>query len=650
VIGQSKKNTLILAAILAWIFAAQAAWQAWLPGWQVPRFIAGCLLFLVPGILTYLAVWAEDKVRPGYLLLSGLVISIAGAGLLGALARGLAVNFGFIRWGMTLWGLLGLLILLPRRAVHLEFERPPLWVWFAWAGAGLCVAFLAGLAMPPLIHDDGFSYNALLYYFQHAGSLTFDFPEGLSRLEIPRFWIAYWPLVEALISSLSGIDGLLLTGLFISPLLVAFSALAIYELARGLGAGRGLALVAVLGQAISLMRLTRLNQPGSIFFYHLTEDKAVAAFVLAPILILYAVEYLAQPTAKRLILVAVAALAMVFTHPVIFGMACLILGVYSLLSLVGPGLRREYVFLIGLLALIVLIPYSFRFGGGAYQQSLSFSLRDVIEHGELSRFGIRRVDLIEGTSFYGISHYLAVGFPYEAALLSSLVAVFFFAKDRLARLTLAAFLVLAVAMWPYTGWLIGALTSPFQLWRLTWMMPFGLAFAFLADAAGQAALRLAPGRPRFGPVIQGVLLASLAGGMLYLIPWASGNLQKGNVDLNDLYSNYLAVGQRLNGLPVEGPVIVGGPDTTTNSILPSLTLRFDPLVFRVESGGEQTLLWRSIFGDDIPTEERLTRLEANQVEYLLIKGDLGWVRDLAAAGQLEAVFHVQRFSLYRLLR
>jgi hypothetical protein len=144
-------------------------------------------------------------------------------------------------------------------------------------------------------------------------------------------------------------------------------------------------------------------------------------------------------------------------------------------------------------------------------------------------------------------------------------------------------------------------------------------------------------------------MAVLVAGIAYLAPWAKDNLQKGQLALVDVYSNYIAVGNFMNSLEVGGaPIIIGGPDATTNAIIPSLTLKFAPLVFRVESGGPQTVLWKSIFGDNIATADRYARLQAGNVDFVLVKGQIDWAQSLVESKQLEPVYHLQRFTLYRL--
>jgi hypothetical protein len=650
----SKNKPVLIISIATWLFLSLFPWQPWFESAAIPCFILGMSLFFVPGVFTFLRL-SEDKNLSPRVLLGGFVVSTFVAGLLGALARLFQLNFTFISWAFTLWGAVVIALFFIREVkVTFQFEKFAWWETLSLLLAAGGAVYFADLAKPPLIHDDAFTYNALLYYYQHADALVFQFPISLSRLEIPRFWIAYWPLVEALISHLSGVDGLLITGVYLPPALACLSFLGIYSLGRTLNLARVAAGIAVLAQGFSLMRLTKWNQPGNLFFQRLTEDKVAAAFVISLILTLLVVEYLEKPSTRKLILVGIAALAMIFTHPIQFGMTCMIVGVYGLPSLLDKNVRWKYIVLIAVLAAVVFIPYTFRLGGGEYSQTLSFSLEDVEENDEFARFGVRRIDIIEGTRFYGISRYLTRGLPYEVSLVSVALALFFFRKNRSARFVLAAFLVLGVSMFPYTGWIVGMFTTPFQLWRLTWLMPFGLAFAFLVWAVFELAQKIKlVERWKFWlqPAFYLAAFAAMIGLVVYVRPWAASNLPSNNLDMVDIYSNYVRVGERMNELYVTGmPVIIGAPDATVNGILPSMTLKFSPLVFRVQGGGEQTKVWKSLVADEIPPEERLIRLRESNVEYLLIRGEPAWLPTFKEKYPQDfiLIFKDQRLSLYQL--
>ncbi len=118
----------------------------------------------------------------------------------------------------------------------------------------------------------------------------------------------------------------------------------------------------------------------------------------------------------------------------------------------------------------------------------------------------------------------------------------------------------------------------------------------------------------------------------------------------DIYSNYVRVGERMNEMDVDMPIIIGAPDATVNGIIPSLTLKYDPLVFRVQGGGEQTKVWKSLVGDDVSPEDRLVRLRENNVEYLLIRGEPVWLPQFREKypDAFVLLFRDQRLSLYKL--
>ena len=651
---QKNKSFPLILTVAAWLFFSIFPWQVWLQNFEILRFAIGLVIYFIPGVLTFLFI-TDDKNISLRVFPGGFVVSIFATGLLGLFARLFHLNFMFIHWGFALWGVASIaLLFFQKEKITFQFEKFLWWEVVSLFVVACGVVYFAAITSLPLIHDDAFSYNALLYYYQHAPALDFVFPASMTRLEIPRFWIAYWPLVEAMISSLSGVDGLYVAGAYLPPALACFSFIGIYTLGRTLGLPRTAAGAAVLAQGFSLMRLSRLNLPGNLFFQRMTEDKVVAAFVISTILILFAIEYLERPNTRKLILVGLAALAMAFTHPVQFGMTCMIIGVYGLPSLFNKDVRFKYLALIGVLAAVVVIPSLFRFGGGTYSDSLSSTLADVAKNDEFERFGIRRVEIIEGTPFYGISTYLTPGLPYQVSLIAVIVSLFFFWRQKSARYVLAAFLVLGVSMLPYTGWIVGMFTTPFQLWRLTWLMPFGLAFAFLIWVGFEIIQKIKPIQYLLEwvkPIYHLSATAVLVAAIVYIHTWTMGNVERLNVDVLDFYSNYISTARLMNELDVDAPIIIGGPDAVTNSIIPSLTLKYVPLVFRVESGGEQTKLWKLLVGDSIPPEERLSLLKENNVEYLLVKGEPGWLIDLRDKypDNVSRIFKDQRFSLYKLM-
>jgi hypothetical protein len=209
-------------------------------------------------------------------------------------------------------------------------------------------------------------------------------------------------------------------------------------------------------------------------------------------------------------------------------------------------------------------------------------------------------------------------------------------------------------MLPYTGWIVGMFTTPFQLWRLTWLTPFGIAFAFLAWFGFEIAQKIklpALIKPLLLPLYQVSAYSVLIAFVVYVSAWATNNVEKSNTDVNSFYANYVRAAQRINAIEVDGtPVILGGPDETTNSVIPSLTLKFEPMFFRVGIGNETTNRWKSLIGDEVPPNLRFEALKQNEVEYLFLKGEPEWVVVLMEIypENITFLFRDERFSLYKI--
>lgn len=652
---QQNKTPLIASTIILWIFFSLFPWQGWLTNVDVFRFLLGVIIYITPGLLTYLY-FADDKTISLRAILIGFVFSIFTTGLLGVITRIAQLNITFIHWMFALWGALIIFILFYKNIpIKIHIEKINHWQTLLLLIPIVAVFYFASITNPPLIHDDAFTYNAFLFYFQNAPVWDFNFPDALNRFTIARFWIAYWPLVEAMISDLSGVDGLLITGTFLPPLLAVFSFMGIYSLAVTLGLPRLIAGTAVLAQGFSLMRLSEANQPGFLFFQRLTEDKVTAAFVISLALIILSVEYFEKPTLRNFLMAWAVAWAMVFTHPVQFGMTCMVIGVYGLYLLINKHTRLKYILYISALAMIVMIPYLFRFIGGAYADTLSFSMQDVQENNEEVRLSEGRVDVIEGTNYYGISTQQTVGLPYEISFIAVLVSLFYFWKNKTARYVLSAFFILGFAVFPYTGWIIGTFTTPFQLWRLTWQTPFGIAIAFFIWFGFEIVQKIKlPEKFKkwLSPVYHGSVYVILIALLLLINRWALSNVEKGTLDTTEFYINYSSTANLMNNLEVNNtPIILGGPDTTTNSIIPSLTIKFQPLMFRVNSGDALSDRFNSMVGDDIPADIRWQNLKEYNVSYLLLKGQPEWVLDLVEKypENITFLFRDGRFSLYQLI-
>jgi len=610
-------------------------WQTWTGSLSWINFMIGLSLFLLPGLFfQHIIAGNNFSLKPDQIT-NGFALSILITGILGTIARITQTGFGFVSTGFYLVGIIGFIVFTYRQSTQrvksVSLIPKDIWFILAFLIAMIMMIIAAKISIPSLIYEDDFTYNALLNYFQTANSYTFKFHTALNRLEIARFWIPYWPLVIALLADLSGLNGLLITGITIAPALVIISMLAVYSLARSLELPRQVAILSVTAQIASLVRLTQKDQAGILFFDNFAEDKVVAAFVLAPITFRLAIDYLDKPAHRKMYLFACAAIALTFTHPVIFGFCSLIIGLTGLLALIKDRRIKPFITLVIALSLILAIPLYIRMVEGA--NITEFTMTDSIASGRDHKLNPGRLTVLENELFFGISKDLTVGFPYECLFLTSMVGIFLLRRQKAASYVIASTLLLVVSIFPYTGWIIGYLSSPFQLWRLTWLMPFGIAMGTLVEI-GIILIKKIPKLEKYHTVLSKMipfcLTLILFIGTIYLLPWAKGNLGFGGrkPGFEQWYQDYIEMGGVLENVASEGDVIVGGPDRSTNDIIPSLSLEVRLVSFRNERGGNTAPIWEAMVGREKPIDERINLYEEYQVKYLLIRGEPKWMEAL----------------------
>jgi hypothetical protein len=90
-----------------------------------------------------------------------------------------------------------------------------------------------------LFFIDDWSYLAYLTNWQYSTHLNFtEIIFGTTSTDLARFWLALYPMGQALLSDLSGVPGILLLGNYLEIFLVIIANLAMYHFARTLGLSR----------------------------------------------------------------------------------------------------------------------------------------------------------------------------------------------------------------------------------------------------------------------------------------------------------------------------------------------------------------------------------------------------------------------------
>jgi hypothetical protein len=646
---------LIGSVLIIWCLLWLFSWQINVDGYRWLRILVAVLGFSMPGMGLRILLQKDSDINWLRVVPESFIISISITGFLGVLARLWVQSFSFIYWGLFLFGF----ICMVASFYHFQKLSPkvtPPTLPSIWQCIGILLVVIIGVfsmrtAIPSLILEDDFTYNAQLNYFQNADQYTFDFDGALSRMSIARFWIAFWPLVEAVLSQLSGLHGVLVTGIYIAPILVGLSIFAVYNLARGLGLGQLESLLAITAQLVALLRLTTNGEAGFMYFDRFPEDKVVAAFVLAPVVLLTFVELLQEVTRKKTLLLALLAGGLLWTHPVMLGMTALIAGIYGMLTLLERGKLASLGVGVSVFFILMLTPLSFRFF--STQDVYEYTMEDAMVQGRENMLKSGYLTVLENERYYGISSSITQGFPYEILALAALLGMFIIKRDRAGRFVFAAFLTLGLAMIPYTGWVIGLATSPFQLWRVTWIMPFGIATAFLIQFILKGIRFIPKIRDYPEPINKASFLLAqvlLVGLFVYILPWAHGNLKFGTQKPGFVrwYEEYIEVGEVIDKFEPSGQVLVGGPDRRTNDIIPSLTYNVELISFRNERGGGNAILWETLIGDSTPTPERLDLLRETNVTYILLRDSATWLEELSPteAAHFTLLFENKKLKLF----
>jgi hypothetical protein len=487
-----------------WILLWTLPWVVWLDSWPWLRLGLAIFCFVVPG-------FCVSIILVGYRLtllshfLSGLAFSILFVGLLGVFGRISHLPFMYIKPAFIVIGIFGSLALAfhARSGQQLykqkNFQIKAVIPLLIIAILSILIAFWDRIGLDERV------YLAYLTSWQHSFQL--DFKEVLfnsGSLGGIRFWLAMFPMVSAFLSEISGIHGLLLLGFYFGPVFITIAILSAYALYDELLQSEHQTIAALVLQFTFLFLLLNLRQPGSVYFFRITEDKAFAAFILAPIFFLAVRILLQSQTVRNAIFVLFTGWSLALVHPIILTYAVMIAGIYAGIVTIMEKEAKKLIVTIMLFAAIMLPVASLRFVDVPWVSRYIFSMKTPLKqlgdfdlNSALKGGGIAsRISYIKGTPFYGFN--LSVvriqigGLDSRILVLLSwsyvwimglglLWSLFNLRKHPAAPFVAAtAFLVLLCAL-PYTGWLVGKLVSARMLWRVPWLLPIGFFTTILAD-------------------------------------------------------------------------------------------------------------------------------------------------------------------------
>ncbi|NJN70887.1 MAG: hypothetical protein HC801_11865 [Nitrospira sp.] len=482
-----KRIPILLIAI--WIALWILPWAAWLDPIPWLRLGVAMVIFTAPGMTFSLLLLRDQFDLPTHFV-SGLSLSTLAVSSLGLFGRVLNLPFAFIEPSVFTIGLIALIILTLRTSPDQRLYKPSNSSYPSMVL--LSIMLIAGSVMGTWYRfgGDSWSYLAYLTNWQQAEALNFR-----NVLFLPlfrdsiRFWFAMHPMVQALLADLSGLHGILLLGYYLGPVLVPIATLAAYCLYKELLRSDRQAVFAILIQLTFLYLLPDGFQPGASLFQRMPQDKAFAAFILAPVFFLGIRLILQNLTPRNLWFAFLAGASLTLTHPIILAYSVFIAGIYAAIITLTRRDFKTFSIILLILAVIIAPIAALRFVDDPEMgTNFAFDLDAALD---LKRTE-DRVSYIEGTPFYGFNLQIIeiltntntpsiwqtfFSQSYLWMLFASFIwSIFNFRKknDLAPFITASALLVLLCAI-PYTGWLVGYFVAARMLLRSTWLFPIGLA-------------------------------------------------------------------------------------------------------------------------------------------------------------------------------
>jgi hypothetical protein len=661
-----------LAVGVLWIILWVFPWTTWLAFFPWLRLGVAIFIFVIPGFSVSLFLAGDRFTLPSHFI-SGLAITILFVGLLGVLGRITHLPFTYIKPVFIVIGTGSLFM----TAFHARLGRPlykSKKISTKMFGLlFLIIVFSVVVAFWDRIGLDERVYLVYLTSWQHSPQLDFkDVFFNSGDLTGARFWLAMFPMNLAFLSEISGLHGVLLLGLYLNPVFVAIAILATYNLYDELLQSEEQTIAALTIQITFLFLLIKLRQPGSMFFFRMTEDKVFAGFILGPAFFMAVRILLQSRTLYHSIFVLFIGWSLALTHPIILTYAVFIAGVYAIIITFTERDIKGLIVTITILLAIILPVASLRFVGSPWVSRYIFGLSTPIK--QPGRFDLEsalnsknitmRISIIKGTPFYGFelslvkfqrfsnSNQISVFFSWSYLWilgLGFLWALFNLNKHPAAPLVGAASLLVLLCAIPYTGWLVGKFVSARMLWRAPWLLPIGLSATVLLKEVLVIWKRIIKPKKSLDGIPMGITLMICSVLIIHhsLIPYV-----KKWEYLPDLprYKSKLLI---LSGL---GDYLETNIEETSRFVatkelsgfLPGLSSKSKVTYFRNDKrtpnppnmNAVRSLL--SIDDDDVSLEQRFDFLVSYDVQYMLINDVL--VKDYY--NDYPEYFVVQKYNTY----
>ena len=362
---------------------------------------------------------------------------------------------------------------------------------------GILITILIALVITNrILSEDDQIYIAYQLFFQRSAHIGFDeIIFGYNQLSPSRFWLVSIPLMQAFLSSITNESALVLSIGYYEPFLGILSSISLYQFARSIGMSGKKASLAIVLQFTLLILLSEYLHPGSPFLHQLGTDKAIAAFIIAPVFFGRFYALFKDFSRANLIIAILMSLCLSTAHPVIFAYAAFIAGLAMLITATRADFFNR-VAVIGVILGLGLIP-QLVIRTANHPSNAIYSNTGTLAQSEDAK---QMISYWGNSKFYGFNFSILKARMLNQPLTTNLIADIFsgyawlvipllstassirlFRKETLATHLLTSMALSVLAWIPLTGWLIGLFFTPWMLERTTWLYPFGMSAVFVLD-------------------------------------------------------------------------------------------------------------------------------------------------------------------------
>ena len=358
--------------------------------------------------------------------------------------------------------------------------------------------------------NDTWVYLSLIRKWATLGQRpTVDVKIGTEQTGFRRFF-GGWQLVQSLICVVSGVDPIDEYGLWLPSLLMFDAYLAFYCLAETLFRSRNAAVLSALIQVLALGVYTNTREDlGRLFFLRINEDKFLLTFVLLPVTTIFMLRYLRSNRKSDLACLIPMSLALPLTHPLGLVEVGLTFGLFALLHLLFDRRRetiRRFVLIFLPLAFLLVIPL--------LQRRIVTATYSVDTPEAMSSYkGLltSRLLVLDAERNVYIVHPELLQSPLIALALMLTPLLLFCVKSELGAQFLFANMF-GVYLWlfnPLLSPLLGRVTTPGLLWRLTCLLPASMTIGFLLEKGMASVQPVLARRNKRGSLLVALLPLSL---------------------------------------------------------------------------------------------------------------------------------------------